>query len=128
MPKEEADKLVVGDLVANNDIQPTLKTGQPKGHVDVIMRMERFKDVKPMADDYIRGPWHGWAETEKPRRRTIDQTISIGCSGVRLNGLLEAEEGIVDCWVIGQFHRGLPLEESGHKRNGKPVFILLNSR
>ncbi|MBI4523878.1 MAG: hypothetical protein HY695_08720, partial [Deltaproteobacteria bacterium] len=71
MPKEEADKLVAGGLVANDDIQPTLKTGQHKGHVDVIMRIERFKDVKAMADHYIAGPWHEWAETEKPRRRTI---------------------------------------------------------
>jgi hypothetical protein len=71
MPKEEADKLVASGLVANYDIQPTLKTGQPKGHVDVIMRIERFKDVKTMADHYIAGLWHEWAETEKPRRRTI---------------------------------------------------------
>ena len=68
MPKEEADKLVAGGLVANDDIQPTLKTGQPKGHVDVVMRIERFKDVKAVAEHYIRGPWHEWAETEKPRQ------------------------------------------------------------
>jgi transcription elongation GreA/GreB family factor/very-short-patch-repair endonuclease len=71
MPKEEADKLVARGVVANDDIQPTLKTGQPKAHFDVVMRIERFKDVKPMVDDYIRGPWHEWAEAEKPRRRTI---------------------------------------------------------
>jgi hypothetical protein len=71
MPKEEADKLVGGGLVANDDIQPTTKTGQPKGHVDVVMRIERFKDVKAVAEYYIRGPWHEWAETENPRRRTI---------------------------------------------------------
>jgi hypothetical protein len=71
MPKEEADKLVAGGLVANNDIQPALKTGQPKGHVDVIMRIERFNDIKAMADHYIGGPWQEWAETQKPRRRTI---------------------------------------------------------
>ena len=71
MPKEEADKLVAGGLVANDDIQPTPKTGQPKGHVDVVMRIERFKDVKAVAEHYIGGPWHEWAEAEKPRRRTI---------------------------------------------------------
>jgi very-short-patch-repair endonuclease len=71
MPKEEADKLVAGGLVANDDIQPTLKTGQPKGHVDVVMRIERFKDVKEVTEHYIGGPWREWAEAEKPRRRTI---------------------------------------------------------
>jgi transcription elongation GreA/GreB family factor/very-short-patch-repair endonuclease len=71
MPKEEADKLVAGGFVANDDIQPTLKTGQPKGHADVIMRIERFTDVKAMADHYIAGAWQEWAETEKPRRRAI---------------------------------------------------------
>ena len=58
-------------LVADNDIQPTLKTGQPKGYVDVVMRIERFKDVRAMADHYIAGPWREWAETEKPRRANI---------------------------------------------------------
>lgn len=45
MPKEEADKLVARGVVANDDIQPTLKTGQPKAYFDVVMRMERFKEV-----------------------------------------------------------------------------------
>lgn len=71
MHKEEAAKLVTRGLAANDDIQPTLRTGQPRDQVDVIMRIERFIDIRAAADHYIAGPWHEWAETEKPRRRTI---------------------------------------------------------
>ncbi|MBI2535352.1 MAG: hypothetical protein HYW03_24490, partial [Deltaproteobacteria bacterium] len=35
MPKDEAAKLVAGGLASNDDVQPTLKTGRPKDHVDV---------------------------------------------------------------------------------------------
>ena len=70
MPKEEADKLVAGGLIANDDVQPTLKTGQPKDRVDVVMRIERFNDVKALAQHYVDGAWQEWAEAEKLRRRT----------------------------------------------------------
>ena len=71
MHKEEAAKLIASGLAANEDLQPTLKTGQPRDHVDVVMRLERFTDVKVAVEKYRSGPWHEWAETEKPRRRTI---------------------------------------------------------
>jgi transcription elongation GreA/GreB family factor/very-short-patch-repair endonuclease len=70
MPKEEAGKLVADGLVANDDVQPTLKTGQPKDHVDVVMRIERFNDVKALARHYVDGAWQEWAEAEKLRRHT----------------------------------------------------------
>ncbi len=71
MPKDEAAKLVAAGLASNDDVQPTLKTGRPKDHVDVILRIERFSDVKVAAERYIGGPWRDWSEAEKPRRRTI---------------------------------------------------------
>jgi transcription elongation GreA/GreB family factor/very-short-patch-repair endonuclease len=71
MHKDEAAKLVARGLAANDDIQPTLRTGQPRDQVDVVLRIERFIDVRAAAENYIGGPWREWAETEKPRRRTI---------------------------------------------------------
>jgi hypothetical protein len=71
MHQEEAAKLVARGLAAGDDIQPTLKTGQPRDHVDVVMRLERFIDVKAAVNQYISGPWREWSEAEKPRRRTI---------------------------------------------------------
>jgi transcription elongation GreA/GreB family factor/very-short-patch-repair endonuclease len=71
MPKDEAAKLVAGELASNDDVQPTLKAGRPKDHVDVVLRIERFRDLKAAAEHYIGGPWREWSEAEKPRRRTI---------------------------------------------------------
>ncbi|MFI5395778.1 MAG: hypothetical protein ACHQ9S_09620 [Candidatus Binatia bacterium] len=71
MHEGEAAKLVARGVVANDDVQPALKTGQPRGDVDVVMRLERFEDVKAAVEHYISGPWHDWAEAEKPRRQTI---------------------------------------------------------
>ncbi len=71
MRKDEAAKLVEQGLVPEDDVQPTPKTGLPRGHVDVVMRLERFGDVKTAVEQYISGPWREWAEAEKPRRQTI---------------------------------------------------------
>jgi hypothetical protein len=71
MHKEEAAKLVARGLAANDDLQPTLKSGQRRDHVDVVMRLERFTDVRAAFDQYVSGPWRKWSEEEKPRRRTI---------------------------------------------------------
>jgi very-short-patch-repair endonuclease len=71
MHKDEAAKLVASGLAANDDLQPTLKSGQSRDHVDVVMRLERFTDVRAAVDQYISGPWREWSEEEKPRRRTI---------------------------------------------------------
>lgn len=71
MPKDDAAKLVAGGVASRDDVQPTLKTGRPKDHVDVILRIERCGDLKAAAEQYIAGPWREWSESEKPRRRTI---------------------------------------------------------
>ena len=71
MHEAEAAKLVARGLVANDDVQPTLKTGQPRGHVDVVIRLERFGDTNTTVEQYVNGPWREWSEAEKPRRRTI---------------------------------------------------------
>jgi very-short-patch-repair endonuclease/transcription elongation GreA/GreB family factor len=71
MHKDDATKLVARGVIANDDIQPALKSGQPRDYVDVVMRLERFEDAKVAVEHYISGPWREWAEAEKPRRRTI---------------------------------------------------------
>jgi transcription elongation GreA/GreB family factor len=71
MHQADASKLVARGVIANDDIQPALKSGQLRDHVDVILRLERFEDEKLAVEDYISGPWREWAEAEKPRRRTI---------------------------------------------------------
>ncbi len=71
MYKDDAAKLVARGVVAKDDVQPTLKSGQPRDHVDVVMRLERFEDAKAAVEHYIGGSWREWAEAEKPRRRTI---------------------------------------------------------
>ncbi len=71
MHKDDATKLVARGVIANDDIQPALKSGEPRDHVDVVMRLERFEDAKVAVGHYISGPWSEWAEGEKPRRRTI---------------------------------------------------------
>jgi len=71
MHKDDAAELVARGVVAKDDVQPTLKSGQPRDHVDVVMRLERFEDAKAAVEHYIGGSWREWAEAEKPRRRTI---------------------------------------------------------
>jgi hypothetical protein len=56
MSKEEAAKLVSNGLASNDDVQPTLKSGQPRDQVDVVMRLERFTDVKAAIDQVHQQP------------------------------------------------------------------------
>lgn len=71
MLKDDATKLVARGVISNDDIQPPLKSGLSRDHVDVILRLERFEDAKVAVEHYIGGPWREWAEAEKPRRGTI---------------------------------------------------------
>jgi hypothetical protein len=62
MPRDEAAKLVARGLTAKGDVQPNLKAGKSKDLVDVILRIERFKEIKAAGDSYVGGPWREWSE------------------------------------------------------------------
>lgn len=97
--RDEAAKLIARGVVGNDDVQPTLKSAQPRDHVDVVMRLERFEDARAAVEHYIGGLWREWAEAEKPRRRTI--AIYDAFFGLQQVIQSDPEHPIEVVWGIG---------------------------
>jgi hypothetical protein len=71
LDRKEADRLVEERILFTADVQPALKPKPGREQVDVMYRLERFPSIKHAIEQYLRGPWATWSETEKPRRETI---------------------------------------------------------
>lgn len=71
----EKDKLLDTGEVRPEDVAPALKGATkdepPGAYFDVMLRLEDRAEIRTVLEDYCTTVWIPWAETEKPRRRSI---------------------------------------------------------
>jgi len=71
----EKDKLLNAGEVRPEDVAPALKAATkdepPGAYFDVMLRLEDRAGLRTILEDYCTTVWLPWAETEKPRRRSI---------------------------------------------------------
>ena len=71
----EKDKLLNAGEVRPEDVAPALKGAtkdeRPGAYFDVMLRLEDRAELRTVLEDYCTTVWIPWAETEKPRRRSI---------------------------------------------------------
>lgn len=70
--ESEVETLVKKGLIDKEDISAALK--QPAAGpklFDILLRLERQPDLRPIIASYISGPWQKWAGEERSRRETI---------------------------------------------------------
>ena len=71
----EKDKLLDAGEVRPEDVAPALKGATkdepPGAYFDVMLRLEDGAEIRTVLEDYCTTVWIPWAETEKPRRRSI---------------------------------------------------------
>lgn len=72
MPDEEVERLIASGAVDRADVSPTLKPAPGKALRDVVLRLERFPESKAAVEAFVALSWAEWAESERPRRETID--------------------------------------------------------
>ncbi len=72
MSREEAAELVRAGTIDPEDVMEPLRSDVPAPSVEVQLKIERFESARAGVHDYISGPWSAWAESEAPRRRTIE--------------------------------------------------------
>lgn len=56
-------------LDKNPDREPTLRVELLRN--DQVLKLDEHPAMQDAFKAYVAGPWHGWAEAEKPRRKTI---------------------------------------------------------
>ena len=73
MSRDQADALVRAGTIDPEDVMKPLKRSDLAGSiVDVQLKIERFEDAGADVKNYISGPWNEWAQSEAPRRKTIE--------------------------------------------------------
>lgn len=73
LPIEEISDLAEAGLITGDDVMRPVGADQAiPDKMDIFLRIERLTEIKQAYDAYLSGPWKKWAETEKPRRRSID--------------------------------------------------------
>ena len=80
MTAAEAEKLLARGAVGREDVAKTLKPRPGEDLKDVILRLDRFPEIKAQIETYVAQTWAEWAQTERPRRETIaiyDRVFSL---------------------------------------------------
>jgi very-short-patch-repair endonuclease len=72
MAADEAERLIAQGAVDRADVTKALKPKPGADLRDVVLRLNRFPEAKANVEDYIAQAWTQWAQSERPRRETID--------------------------------------------------------
>ena len=72
MTAAEAERLIAKGAIDRTDVTKSLKPKPGEDLRDVLLRLERFRDAKSKVEHYVAGVWSEWAQSERPRRETID--------------------------------------------------------
>lgn len=72
MTAAETERLIAEGAVDATDVTKTLKPKPGEDLRDVVLRLDRFPDTKAKVEHYVGHAWAEWAQTERPRRETID--------------------------------------------------------
>jgi hypothetical protein len=68
----EKDRLVEAKQARAVDLEPAIKPDRRHYNIfNVRLRLADYPSVASRLDAYVAGPWARWAQTEKPRRRTM---------------------------------------------------------
>jgi hypothetical protein len=65
------DRLLATGQARREDCEPAIDPEGPTDHWDVRLRLADRPDIAKRLESYVAGPWTLWAETERPRRRTM---------------------------------------------------------
>lgn len=72
MPGAEADRLIAQGNIDPSDVAKSLKPKPGQDLRDVILRLDRFPDIKASIGNYVAQTWTSWSQSERPRRETVD--------------------------------------------------------
>jgi hypothetical protein len=68
----EKDRLVEAKQARAVDLEPAIKPDRRHYNIfNVRLRLADYPSLASRLDAYVAGPWTRWAQTEKPRRRTM---------------------------------------------------------
>ena len=124
MPQAEKNRLIESGEARPEDCAPSLKADDESKassahYFDVMLRLEDRPAIREAAELYCSGPWAEWAESEKPRRRSISVYQRLFEIAQRLlqsggNESVELVWGIgLAKWNREQFLIDIPMIERG---------------
>jgi very-short-patch-repair endonuclease len=69
---EQASDLFEAGMALEDDVMKPLGTPSGRsGGVDILLRLANLPEFASAFEEWVAGPWAAWAESEKPRRRSI---------------------------------------------------------
>lgn len=71
LPAEDVSDLIEGGLARIEDVAGNEGAAEPPASIDVTLRLAKLPEFAAAFAAYVAGPWSSWAETEKPRRRSV---------------------------------------------------------
>lgn len=113
MEAHEAEQLIIDGTVERADVTKSLKPKLGADLCDVVLRLERFPEVKLKIEHYISRVWIEWAQAERPRRETIDiydRLFSVQ-QALKLEG---ADRPLEIVWGMGVARWKVPPNELDH--------------
>ena len=73
MSRDDADALLRAGTIDPDDVMEVLKQPDTAASlVDVQLKIERFPEANESIEAYLSGSWSDWAQSEIPRRKTIE--------------------------------------------------------
>ncbi len=71
LPVEDISELIEGGLAGIEDVAGGGDAAEPPASMDVTLRVANLPEFAAAFAAFVAGPWSRWAETEKPRRRSV---------------------------------------------------------
>lgn len=68
---DTASELLASGLAVEEDVMPQRGDDADRDKVDILLRIENMPEFVALHRAYCAGPWHAWAERERPRRQSI---------------------------------------------------------
>ena len=109
----EAAKLIRDGAIAAADVTLTLRPKPGEDLRDVVLRLEKFPEVRAKVQEYVAKTWTEWAQAERPRRETIDiydRLFSLQ-QALKLEG---SDRPLEVVWGMGVARWKLPPHELDH--------------
>ncbi|MGH7068432.1 MAG: AAA domain-containing protein, partial [Acetobacteraceae bacterium] len=113
MPASQAEWLIAEGAADRDDVTKTLQPKPGEDLCNVVLRLERFPEAKAKVEQYVARAWTEWAETERPRRHTIDiydRLFSVQ-QALKLEG---ADRPLEIVWGMGVARWKVPPNELDH--------------
>jgi len=125
MSRAEAERLVEQGTIDPSDVTKSLKPKPGEDLRDVVLRLDRFPEVRAEIDNYINRTWGQWSQSERPRRETIDiydRLFSLQ-QALKLEG---SDKPLEVVWGMGVARWTVPPNELDHPLVEQLVELELN--